>query len=66
MPPMEHSERPSWRDAELAGLLAEYFGEKLSPPQLERLASDVGAAIVDRRKRADTPHKGEHSHAEQP
>jgi hypothetical protein len=31
MTDMEHNGRPSWTDAELAGLLAEYFGEKLSP-----------------------------------
>jgi len=50
---MEDSARPSWTDAELAGLLAEYFGEKLSPPQLEQLTSDVQAGLANRRGRVD-------------
>jgi hypothetical protein len=58
---MEQSARPSWTDAELAGLLAEYFGEKLSPPQLERLTSGVRAAIADRRGRVELSHHKENS-----
>jgi len=56
---MEHSARPSWTDAELADLLAEYFGEKLSPLQLERLTSDVRGAIADRHARTNASQKGE-------
>ena len=60
---MEHSARPSWTDAELAGLLAEYFGEKLSPPQLEQLTSDVQAAIADRRGRLQHKEKHDEAHS---
>ena len=56
---MEHSARPSWTDAELAGLLAEYFGEKLSPPQLEQLTSDVQAGLANRRGRVDQLQRNE-------
>jgi hypothetical protein len=55
---MEQRARPSWTDAELAALLAEYFGEKLSPPQLDRLTSVVRAALADRSARMDASQKG--------
>ena len=60
---MEDSARPSWTDVELAGLLAEYFGEKLSPPQLEQLTSDVQAAIADRRGRLQHKEKHDEAHS---
>lgn len=40
---MERDKRPSWTDADLASLLARYFGEKLSPPHLKRL---FGQAVI--------------------
>ena len=33
-------------EGELANLLAEYFGDKLEPTQVERLVADVAAAEV--------------------
>jgi len=59
---MEHSARPSWSDAELAGLLAEYFGEKLSPQQPEHLTTDVRAGIANRRARTKASKTGEDCH----
>jgi hypothetical protein len=55
---VEQSATPSWTDAELAALLAEYFGEKLSPPQLERLTLSVRAALLERSARKDASRKG--------
>ncbi len=41
----------SWTDAELAELIAGYFGDKLSPGQLERLVTDVSASLADQAAR---------------
>jgi hypothetical protein len=38
---------------EFAGLFATYFGDKLSPAQIEAMAVDVVAAQADRRARRD-------------
>lgn len=54
---MGDGKEASWNDAELASLLAGYFGEKLSPPELERLVTDVAAGLKQRRGEGDTaPH----------
>ncbi len=42
---------PSWTDAEIAELLAAYFGDRLSEPQLASLTANVSEAIGDRRAR---------------
>jgi hypothetical protein len=38
---------------EFTGLFTTYFGDKLSPAQIEVLAADVAAAQADRRARRD-------------
>ncbi|MBI4494669.1 MAG: hypothetical protein HY690_17980 [Chloroflexi bacterium] len=45
--------RTSWTEAELKSLFATYFGEKLSPAQLERLVADVAASLANRRVESD-------------
>lgn len=42
--------RTSRNQAELADLLAEYFGEKLSPSELEQLTAQAAAALEERGK----------------
>ncbi len=48
---MARSGGTSWTDAEIAQLLAAYFGDKLSEPQLQSLAANVSAAMADRAHR---------------
>lgn len=45
---MSSDERRLRNQAELASLLAEYFGEKLSMPEVERLVADTAAGLADR------------------
>ena len=40
---------------EFAGLFATYFGDKLSPAQIEAMVVDVVAAQADRRAREQLP-----------
>ncbi len=39
----------TWTRAQLETLLSAYFGDRLSPAEVERLVADVAAALVDRR-----------------
>ena len=45
--------------ADLATLLASYFGDRLTPTALDALVSDVAAALADRRRSALTGHSVE-------
>jgi hypothetical protein len=38
-------------EEELTSLFTEYFGDRLSPAQIDKLASDAGAAAQTRRTR---------------
>jgi hypothetical protein len=48
----ESTPRMTYTEDELAGLLATYFGDKLTQTQLDSLVATVAAAHVDRRNRA--------------
>lgn len=50
--------RAPWTADHLARLFADYFGDKLSPAELERLVSDVAAALADRLAAGATPWFG--------
>lgn len=52
---MDRTRQASWTGAELEQLFTAYFGEKLSPPEIERLAADVADALADRRSALTGP-----------
>ncbi|MBI4494614.1 MAG: hypothetical protein HY690_17695 [Chloroflexi bacterium] len=45
---MYRNASPSWTRSQLRKLFADYFGDRLSPAQLEALVSNVAAALADR------------------
>jgi hypothetical protein len=43
-----HNGRKPWTEPELHNLLARYFGDRLSPREIERLVADTARALHDR------------------
>ena len=52
MDPRPESTRRTYTEAELAGLFATYFGDKLTQSQLDSLVATVAEAHTNRRARA--------------
>jgi signal transduction histidine kinase len=56
MSPSRHSTRKTYTEAELAGLFATYFGDKLSQSQLDSLVTVVASAHANRNERRKRSH----------